>query len=71
MTTADPHLGHRVDSPKCWCGPDVVQICPMCGGSAEGCGYCLGQTGYKGLAWEYDEDLPAVIIHHDLFNDEK
>lgn len=62
--TRDP-LEHVEDDDRCWCNPDLYNICSEAndvGECHDDCWRCHGE----GLVELYDEDEPIIIIHRDL-----
>lgn len=64
-------MNHEDDSLTCWCGPDVYQLCPECGGEEQGCWHCLPDhpglvrvPDYE-LEVEPDHHVPWIIVHQD------
>ncbi len=65
----DDDRPHDLDSPTCWCNPEILQICPECeeqpseavddDGDNSPCWRCGG----RGLVEVYDEELSKIIIH--------
>lgn len=58
---------HETDNDKCWCGPDLYQVCPEWSGvpgdvCEAGCWACKG----SGLVAPYDDTLDTIIVHQQV-----
>lgn len=59
---------HDLESERCWCGPDLRQICPECegeDGDRQRCWRCKADPIGPGWVEPYDDDRPILIIHKD------
>lgn len=55
---------HETESERCWCGPKLLQPCPLCPDDPRAdCLECRG----SGLVGEYDTNSPKIIVHHDVY----
>lgn len=60
---------HVTDGRRCWCDPELLQLCPACQLDTEpetepdpGCWQCGG----RGLVPMYDPDSDCVIVHRTI-----
>lgn len=51
------------DSETCWCGPEVLQVCPESQGPGEECGPGCWACEGRGLVAPYDEEAPVLVSH--------
>lgn len=62
---------HDTNSDKCWCGPDLWQVCPEWSGvpgdvCAPGCWACDG----SGLVAPYSDENDTIIVHQHVDEEE-
>ncbi len=64
---------HAANGERCWCAPNVYQVCPECDDDPDevtrtgtviakkDCWRCGGE----GLVNRYDDELPNIVVHRE------